>query len=239
MDDYNSIVSTLGLTLGASWASGINLYAAVLVLGWLGMTGAVNLPPDLQILASPVVIGAAGLMYAVEFFADKIPGADTGWDAIHTFIRIPAGALLAYGATNDINGAVGLAAALVGGGVAAGSHATKAGSRVAINASPEPFSNWAASIGEDLAVIGGLWVALNHPILFLGLLILFIAFTIWLLPRIWRGIKRVFSALARFLGGQSRSPAPAPAGTIPPAMDPGQTPLASKDDDPTRSPPPS
>lgn len=189
-----STVETIALTLGVGWASGINLYAAILVLGWLGMTGSIDLPPGLEILANPAVLLAAGFMYVTEFIADKIPGVDTGWDAIHTFIRIPAGALLAAGAAEGLDlGAAGeLVGLLLGGGLAASSHATKAGSRVMINTSPEPFSNWTASVSEDVAVLAGLWTALNHPWLFLLLLALFIALMIWLLPRIWRGIRGLF-----------------------------------------------
>jgi hypothetical protein len=192
MEALDQISTTLALTMGLAWASGINLYATLFTLGYLANTGNLDLPPDLQIVANPLVMGAAGLMYCVEFFADKIPGIDTGWDTIHTFIRIPAGAMLAAGAIGDMNPAIEIAAGILGGGLAAGTHATKAGSRVLINASPEPFSNWTASIGEDIAVIGGVWACLNHPIPFLIALVFFIAFMIWLLPKIWRGVKKVF-----------------------------------------------
>ncbi|WP_340121500.1 DUF4126 domain-containing protein [Methylobacter svalbardensis] len=192
MDALDQISTTLALSMGLAWASGINLYATLFTLGYLANTGNIDLPPDLQIVATPMVMAAAGLMYCVEFFADKTPGVDTGWDAIHTFIRIPAGAMLAAGAIGDLNPAVELAAAIMGGGLAAGSHATKAGSRVLINTSPEPFSNWAASIGEDVVVILGVWASINHPVLFLVALALFILLMIWLLPKIWVGIKRVF-----------------------------------------------
>jgi hypothetical protein len=185
--------------MGVAWASGINLYAAILVLGLLGATGNMVLPPDLQILANSVVIAAAGLMFIVEFVADKIPGVDTGWDTLHTFIRIPAGALLAAGAVGDVNPAVVVAAAIVGGGLAAGTHATKSGSRVIINTSPEPVSNWVASLVEDVAVIAGLWTALHHPWVFIVLLIAFIILMIWLLPRLWRGVRKVFAFLGRLL----------------------------------------
>ncbi len=195
-------IHIIALTLGAAWASGINLYAAILTLGILGAGGYTQLPESLQVLQDPMVIGAAGLMYFVEFFADKTPGVDTGWDAIHTFIRIPAGAILAAGAAQglEINQAAELTAAILGGSLAATSHFTKAGSRVLINASPEPFSNWTASIAEDLAVIGGLWAALNHPWLFVIALGVFIALVIWLLPKIWRAIK----ALMRKIGNLFR-----------------------------------
>lgn len=214
------IAETIALTLGVAWASGINLYAAIAVLGLMGSTGSIDLPPDLLILENPLVIAAAGLMYMVEFCADKVPGVDTGWDAIHTFIRIPAGAALAAGAVGDVNVGVELAAMIVGGGLAGATHATKAGTRALINTSPEPFSNWTASILEDVAVIGGLWMALNHPVIFIGLLVAFIALMIWLLPKIWRGIKALAPAIAR-LFGQKLEPEMATASA---SADPGTTP---------------
>ena len=178
--------------MGVAWASGINLYAALLTLGILSLTGNITLPESLMVVQSPIVMGAAGLMFLVEFFADKTPGVDTGWDAIQTFVRIPAGAVLAAGAVGDVNPAIAVAAGLVGGGVAATSHAAKAGTRVLINTSPEPFSNWTMSFSEDILVIAGLWAALNHPVIFLVIFILFILAMIWLLPKIWRGVMAVF-----------------------------------------------
>ncbi len=197
-------IEAISLTLGVAWASGINLYAAVFMLGYMANTGHMTLPPELEILSDPLVMGAAALMYCVEFFADKTPGVDTGWDAIHTFIRIPAGAVLAAGMASgmDISPAAEFAALLVGGGIAATSHVTKAGSRVLINASPEPVTNWAASIAEDLAVIGGLWTALNYPLLFLAALACFILLAAWALPRIWRALKRLFQRIGAWLGGR-------------------------------------
>ena len=192
------------MTMGLAWASGINLYATLLTLGWLANTGNIDLPPDLQVVANPLVMGAAGIMYFVEFFVDKTPGADTGWDTIHTFIRIPAGAMLAAGAVGDLNPAVEIAAALLGGSLAAGTHATKAGTRVLINTSPEPFSNWIASIGEDVAVVVGVWASINHPVTFLIALVLFVILMIWLLPKIWVGVKKVF----RFILGWFRKEEP-------------------------------
>lgn len=206
--EYQDIISTLALTLGVAWASGINLYAAILMLGLLGNSGNMTLPPDLQILADPMVIAAAGFMYCVEFFADKIPGVDTGWDAIHTFIRIPAGALLAAGAVGDINPVMQLSAAILGGTLTAGVHATKAGSRVLINTSPEPFTNWGASLAEDVAVFAGLWAAINHPVLLIVLMIIFIALMIWLLPKLWRGVKQVFRTITRWFRGKKDEPPP-------------------------------
>lgn len=203
MEQLNNISSTLALCMGVAWASGINLYAAILTLGLLGASGNIQLPPGLEILTDPMVLMAAGLMYFIEFFADKTPGVDTAWDGLHTFIRIPAGALLAAGAVGHVNPAVSLAAALVGGGLAASTHAAKAGSRVLINSSPEPFSNWAASIGEDVMVVAGLWTALHHPVLYLVLLALFIMLLVWLLPRVWRGVKTVGRKIRSFFGGAS------------------------------------
>ncbi|MBU0501335.1 MAG: DUF4126 domain-containing protein [Gammaproteobacteria bacterium] len=195
-------LETLSLMLGSAWAAGINLYAAVFVLGYLAHTGAATLPPSLEVLADPLVMVIAGVLYLVEFFADKTPGVDTGWDALHTFIRIPAGAALAAGMAQgiDVGPAAEFAALLIGGGLAATSHFTKAGTRVIINTSPEPFSNWTASIAEDVAVIGGLWTALYHPVVFLALLLVFVLLSIWLLPRIWRALKGVARAIGRFFG---------------------------------------
>ncbi len=206
MENYNDLIHTITLAMGASWASGINLYATIFVLGFSALNGAFVLPTGLEILSNPLVIGAAGFMYCVEFFADKIPGVDTSWDAIHTFIRIPAGAMLAAGALGDMGAAAELSAAILGGSIAAATHATKAGSRVLINTSPEPFSNWGASIGEDVLVFAGLWTALNHPIIFSIAFILFIILLIWLLPKLWRGIKKVFGFLAKLLGFKKEEP---------------------------------
>ena len=199
------ITQTIALTMGVAWASGINLYAAILMLGWMGSTGNIDLPPDLQILSDPMVMAAAGFMYCVEFFADKVPGVDTGWDAIHTFIRIPAGAVLAAAAVGDVGAGAQLAAGIVGGALATGSHITKAGSRVLINASPEPVTNWFASVGEDVMVILGLWTALYNPVLFLVLLAVFILLMIWLLPKLWRGMKKVFGYLGKVFGNGQTS----------------------------------
>jgi len=207
MDPLQNISSAISLSMGTAWASGINLYATLLVLGILGVTDNIVLPENLQILTNPLVMGGAGIMFATEFVADKIPGFDSGWDAIHTFIRIPAGALLAAGAVGEVNPAMALTAGILGGGMAAGTHATKAGSRALINTSPEPFTNWAASVSEDIAVVGGLWTALNYPWLFISFLVLFTLLMIWLLPKLWRGIKKVFSAIGRLFGGGQPEPA--------------------------------
>ncbi len=206
MEQYQSLINTISLTMGAAWASGINLYATIFMLGILGANNVIALPPSLELLTNPLVIGAAGIMYFVEFFADKIPAVDSTWDAVHTFIRIPLGALLAAGAVGEVNPAVTTAAFLLGGTMAAGTHAAKAGTRVLINTSPEPFTNIAASVTEDVAVVGGLWTALNYPLVFIAFIVAFALFLIWALPKLWRGIKKVFGAIVRLFRG-----APAPA----------------------------
>ncbi len=195
MDAYQQIVATIALTMGVAWASGINLYATIAMLGILGSTGNIVLPETLLVLQDPLVIIAASVMYCVEFFADKTPGVDTGWDVIHSFIRIPAGVILAAGAVGDVSPALAVAAGILGGTVSATSHMIKAGSRVLINTSPEPFSNWVASVAEDVTVFGGLWAALHYPLAFLVAFVLFCLLAAWLLPRIWRGIRLVFAKL--------------------------------------------
>ncbi|MDX1776192.1 MAG: DUF4126 domain-containing protein [Desulfobulbales bacterium] len=196
MESLDTIIETIALTMGVSWASGINLYAAILVLGMMGSTGNIALPPGLEILTDPLIIVAAGVMYAVEFFADKIPGVDNGWDTIHTFIRIPLGALMAASAVGEMSPSVAIAAALLGGGMAATTHATKSGARILINASPEPVTNWVTSLGEDAVVIAGLWTALHYPLVFMVFLVFFILLLIWLLPKIWRGVMKILAMLA-------------------------------------------
>lgn len=203
MDQLDQITSMLALTMGVAWASGINLYATIFMLGFMGATGNMTLPPELAVLQNPLVMFAAGAMYVAEFVADKIPGVDTGWDALHTFIRIPAGAMLAAGAVGHVDPAVAVAAGILGGGLTAATHATKAGARVLINASPEPFSNWAVSLGEDVAVIGGLWTALHHPLLFLIVLLLFLILMIWMLPKLWHGIRLLFRKTSELFGLRS------------------------------------
>lgn len=203
MDQISSIIA---LTMGVAWASGINLYAAILMLGLLGTTGQIVLPANLEILMNPVVLSAAGFMYLSEFVADKMPGIDNVWDGIHTFIRIPAGAALAAGAVGEVGPEISLGVAILGGGLAAGTHATKAGSRALINTSPEPFSNWATSLSEDALVFAGLWGALHYPIAFIAFLLVFIVLMIWALPKIWRGIKWVLRSLRNFFSGNEREP---------------------------------
>ncbi len=200
MDNYQELISIIALTMGVGWASGINLYAVVLVLGLAGSTGNIDLPPELAVVQNPMVIMAAGVMYFVEFIADKVPGVDTGWDTLHTFIRVPAGAMLAVGAVGDVTPALEIAAGLMGGTMAGASHLTKFSTRALINTSPEPFSNWAASISEDVLVLCGMWAMFNHPWLFVGLMVAFLLLVIWLLPKLWRLLKVIFTKLGEWLG---------------------------------------
>lgn len=208
MDAYQQLITTLSLTMGTAWAAGINLYATIAVLGILGLTGNVVLPEQLMVLQNPLVIGAAALMYLVEFFVDKTPGVDTGWDTIHSFIRIPAGVMLAAGAVGEVNPAMVIAAGILGGGIAATTHSIKAGSRVLINTSPEPFTNWSASILEDVAVIGGIWTMLHYPLAFLLFFIAFLLTAIWVLPKIWAGVKIVFQTIISFFSGKKVAATP-------------------------------
>ncbi len=193
-------LASLATAAGLGWASGVRLYAVVFFLGLLQFFGIYTLPANLQTLGNGWVMGAAGFMFLVEFLADKIPGFDSVWDAAHTFIRIPAGALLAAAAVAGGDPGMSVAAAILGGTIAAGSHITKASTRALINTSPEPFSNWTASFSEDALSIGAVWAALFYPLAFLGFLIVFFILTIWLLPKIWRGLKRVLASIRQLLG---------------------------------------
>ncbi len=206
MDALAPLSDQLALALGASWASGLNLYAVAALLGFGSLLGWVELPAGLAMLQDPVVLGAAALLYLVEFVTDKIPGVDSVWDGLHTFIRIPAGAMIAAGALGDAGMLAEAAALAFGGGLAATAHATKAGGRAVINTSPEPVSNWIASITEDVAVIAGLWAALNQPWLLAVFLVLFLLFAAWLLPRVWRLLTGVIGSVGRLFGGRRDRP---------------------------------
>jgi hypothetical protein len=182
-------LSTTALAGGLSWASGLRLYMTLFLAGLLSRLGWLDLPASLQVLASPWVLGVSGALTLIEFLADKVPGLDSAWDAVHTFIRIPAGAILAVAAVGRMDPSWTAVAALLGGSLAAGAHFTKAGSRALINTSPEPFSNWAASFSEEAVVAGGLWAAFFHPWAWFLLLGLFVLFALWLLPKLWRGMR--------------------------------------------------
>jgi hypothetical protein len=183
-----AILQSVALASLLAWASGVRLYLVVFATGLGGYLGYVDLPPGLAVLKHPWVIGSAGVLLAMAFLADKVPWLDSLWDSVHTFIRIPAGASLAAGATGDTLSALTVAAGLLGGTITAGTHFTKAGGRAILNTSPEPFSNWAASFAEDAIVLGAIWLAFKYPIAFLVLLAIFIVFMIWFIPKVWRAV---------------------------------------------------
>jgi hypothetical protein len=193
----------IALASALGWASGIRLYAVLFIVGGLGYLGWVDLPGGLQVLAHPYVLAASGFMCFVEFFADKIPGVDSLWDLVHTLVRIPAGAALAASVFGDSSSATMIAAAILGGSLAAGSHFAKAGGRAVINTSPEPFSNWAASFAEELAVGTVLWLAFSHPIAALIVVAALTVVMIWLIPRVWRMIRRIVAHVGGWFGHPS------------------------------------
>ena len=197
MASHNKSIALASLL---AWASGIRLYLVSFAVGLAGYLGYLELPAGLKMLQHPWVVGAAGFMLLMEFLVDKVPAIDSAWDAVHTFIRIPAGALLAAGATGDTLSALTVAAGLLGGTLTAGTHFTKAGGRVLINTSPEPFSNWGVSFAEDVSVLGAIWFAFHFPLAFLALLAVFIALMVWLLPKLWRSIEGVFRVGHRHSG---------------------------------------
>lgn len=195
-------LSTLSLALGSAWTSGINLYATVSVLGLLQKFGGVKLPGGLEALDNWWIIGIAGGLYIVEFAADKIPYVDSVWDVIHTFIRVPAGAVVAYAATSQLDPTVTISAALLGGGLALASHGTKAAARVTANLSPEPISNWTLSIVEDIIAFVGTLLAVFAPILVAVILVLFLIGFLWFLPKILRRLARMLRAVSAYLSGK-------------------------------------
>ena len=185
-------VETLGLALGAGFSSGLNLYATIATLGLLQRFGVIHLPASLQVLSHPWVLGIAVALYAIEFLADKIPYVDSVWDAIHTVIRPPAAALLAYSAAVSAPPEWRWGAALLAGGVALTSHGTKASARAAVNTSPEPFSNWALSFGEDLLAVWISWLASVHPVATIVLVTVLVAFSAFLLFHLFRFARKAF-----------------------------------------------
>ena len=195
--------STLSLALGSAWTSGINLYATVTVLGLLEKFGFAKLPGGLDVLDNWWIIGFAGGLYLVEFFADKIPYLDSVWDVIHTFIRIPAGAAVAYAATNQMNPTVYTIVTLLGGGLALSSHGTKAALRAGANLSPEPVSNWILSLTEDGVAFTGVLLAVFAPFAIAIVLGLFTLFFLWFAPKVYRAIRRIFAAVAAFFRGDT------------------------------------
>lgn len=195
--------STLTLALGSAWTSGINLYATVAVLGLLQRLGGTKLPGGLTALDNWWIIGIASALFIIEFFADKIPYVDSVWDVIHTFIRIPAGVIVAYAAVYDLDPSISIPAALIGGGFAAASHGTKAAARIGANLSPEPVSNWILSLVEDVIAILGPIVAFVAPVVAAIILLVFAIAFFWFFSRIFRAFKRLFIAARAFIRGES------------------------------------
>lgn len=192
------LISTLGLAMGSSWVSGINLYAAVATLGLLSRFAHLQLPGELSVVNNWWVIGVAIALYLVEFFADKIPYLDSAWDVFHTFIRVPAGAALAAASFGDYDKSVQVIALLLGGGIALSSHGTKATSRVAINTSPEPASNIAASLFEDVLAVGSIFLAVFYPIAIIVIVVIFVIIAIFILPKILRFLRSIAARVRKF-----------------------------------------
>ena len=197
----------LALAGALGWASGFRLYAVVFLVGMMGATELMPLPSGLQLLQHPVVLSVSGFMLLVEFFADKVPWLDSLWDSVNSVIRIPGGALLAAGVFGGDNAVWGLAAGLLGGSLAATSFATKATARAAINTSPEPFSNWLASLFEDGLVVGVVWLATQHPLWFGVALGVMLVLSVLLLVLLWKFLRLVLDKLARVFSGASARPA--------------------------------
>jgi hypothetical protein len=208
MDSFEHLVDTpqlLALAAALGWASGVRLYAAVFLVGLAGFMGWIDLPHGLQVLQHPGVLAAAGFMCFVEFFADKIPLVDTLWDTVHTVIRIPAGAALAAGALGADNQAMGWIAALLGGSLAATSHAAKLTTRAAVNTSPEPFSNIGVSLLEDGFVVFMLWLSATHPVIFAIALVLTLVLAVVLMVVLIKFLRVVIARLREFFAAR-RSP---------------------------------
>ncbi|MBO0799794.1 MAG: DUF4126 domain-containing protein [Blastocatellia bacterium] len=198
-------ITALSTAMGSAWLSGINLYATVVTLGILERFQLVKLPGSLAMLGEWWVIALAGILYAIEFFADKVPAIDTAWDALHTFIRVPAGAVLAASAFADFDPAVRIAALIMGGGIALSSHGTKAATRAAVNTSPEPISNITLSLGEDALTFASAILMAFYPVAILIVVVLFLILALWLLPKIVRALRRLIIRARSFLGGNPQT----------------------------------
>ena len=197
-------LATLGLGMGSAWLSGFNLYATVLTLGLLQRFHLVQLPGDLGFLSRWWVIDIAAVLYLVEFLADKIPVVDSVWDAIHTFIRVPAGAVLAASAFAHFDPAIRAVALLAGGSLALGSHGTKASVRMTANASPEPFSNIFLSTVEDILTVGLAALAAFHPIVILVIILVFILLLVWMAPKVLRVIRRMLRQVEELVSARAQ-----------------------------------
>jgi hypothetical protein len=226
-DAFVQYLPDLALAAALAWGAGLRLYLVVFLFGIAAMAGWWPLPEHLQVLQHPLVIGTAGVMAAVELFADKLPWLDSVWDALHTLIRIPAGAALAAAVFGDSGAAVATAAALLGGSLTAATHLTKSGTRAAVNTSPEPFSNLAVSLAEDAMVLGGIWLAVQHPLVFLALMLAFVVAAALLLRLLLRGLRRVTSGWRRGASTAQAPAAMAPAGGRQPPLPGGRLPPPS------------
>jgi Domain of unknown function (DUF4126) len=204
-----SPIETLGFALGTSFASGLNVYATVAAAGLFQRFGVVQLPDSLQVLANPFVIGIAITLFLIEFIADKVPYVDSAWDAVHTFIRPPAAAVLAYSAFGQVSEEWKVGASLLAGGVALTSHGAKATTRAAANTSPEPVSNWALSIFEDGLVVFLVWLAAEHPILTAGIVVLLVIVAVLIIWKLFGYLKVIGERFRRWRSG----PATPPVGT--------------------------
>ncbi|HEX8652452.1 MAG TPA: DUF4126 domain-containing protein [Pyrinomonadaceae bacterium] len=197
-----NLIQILGLALGAAWTSGINLYATVAVLGLLQHYRLAQLPGGLHVLDNWIIIGVALFLYVIEFVADKVPYVDTLWDAVHTFIRVPAGAIIAATAASDLDPTVEVLALLLGGGLALSTHGTKATMRAAANTSPEPVTNWTLSLLEDGLAIGAVVLAAVSPVAILVIILIFLLILAWILPKVVRRLRRMLSTLRAFFSGR-------------------------------------
>jgi len=195
-----NLINTLAIAMGAGWVAGINLYAAVATLGLLGRFADLHLPGELDVLTSWWIIGIASVLYIIEFFADKVPYLDSTWDAIHTFIRIPAGAVLAATAFGEFDRSVQVVAFLLGGGLALSAHGTKASTRAAINLSPEPVSNIVASLAEDVIAVGSILLSVFLPVVLIILIVVFLGFSIYMVPRTVRALRAAVARVSSLFG---------------------------------------
>lgn len=199
-----NLIHTIAIAMGASWVSGINLYAAVTTLGLLGRFAKLELPGELQVLTSWWVIGIAAGLYVVEFVADKIPIVDSTWDVVHTFIRVPAGAVLAATAFGDFDKSVQVIAFMLGGGLALSSHGTKAAARALVNTSPEPVSNVVVSLLEDVLAVGSILLSVFLPFLLFAVVAAGLLVSFWLLPKVVRFFRGVFRSIRGLLRPAAR-----------------------------------
>lgn len=202
-----NINEIIAIVVGASFAAGLNVYATVATLGILGHTGFFTLPPALEPLSSWYVIGAAAALFLIEFVADKIPAFDLIWNALHTFVRVPVAALLAYGATTQLSPGEQLLSAFLASGIAFAAHSSKTAMRAAVTPSPEPVSNMVLSLGEDVAAVGLTWFAVAHPYIAAAIVVVALILIVLLLRFIWRAVKRNFQGAKRqFAEWQHPSP---------------------------------